>query len=76
VVTMYNEDEGLFLRTWRALQRNIAYMCRKHGGAFGPEGWRKVVVCIVADGINDIPLIYWCYGCLSNHLPSITYMRS
>ncbi|KAL1919164.1 uncharacterized protein VTP21DRAFT_2546 [Calcarisporiella thermophila] len=51
VVTMYNEDEILFCRTMHGVMKNIAHLCsRKRSKTWGPEGWRKVVVCIVADG--------------------------
>lgn len=51
VVTMYNEDDLLFTRTMTALQKNIAYLCsRNRSDTWGPDGWKKVVVCIVADG--------------------------
>ena len=51
VVTMYNEDEALFLKTWLSLKKNIEHMCRKKKShTWGPDGWKKVVVCIVSDG--------------------------
>lgn len=51
VVTMYNESEKQFLKTWRSLKRNIEYMCRKKKSKmWGRDAWQKIVVCIVADG--------------------------
>src|SRR5947207_3572889 len=51
VITLYNEDEVLFARTMHGVMKNIAYLCsRKHSKVWGKEGWRKVVVCVVADG--------------------------
>ncbi|KAL1918777.1 uncharacterized protein VTP21DRAFT_2799 [Calcarisporiella thermophila] len=51
VITMYNEDEVLFCRTMHGVMKNIAHLCtRKRSRTWGPEGWKKVVVCIVADG--------------------------
>ncbi|KAF7976842.1 hypothetical protein HWV62_5542 [Athelia sp. TMB] len=51
VVTMYNEDEVLFCRTMYGVMRNIAHLCsRKNSQTWGPDAWKKVVVCIVADG--------------------------
>ncbi|KAI9339200.1 chitin synthase-domain-containing protein [Zopfochytrium polystomum] len=51
VITMYNENDHLFIKTWKAVLRNIAYLCHKRGSPkWGPGSWRKVVVCIVADG--------------------------
>ncbi|KAL7329829.1 Chitin synthase, class 1 [Mucor circinelloides] len=51
VMTMYNEDEILFTRTMHGVMKNIAHLCSlKKSSMWGPEGWKKVVVCIVADG--------------------------
>ncbi|KAJ3025214.1 Chitin synthase, class 1, partial [Rhizophlyctis rosea] len=55
VMTMYNEDEVLFARTWKSVVKNITYLCsKKDGGMWGPDGWKKVVVCVVADGRTKI----------------------
>jgi hypothetical protein len=54
VVTMYNEDEVLFNRTWKSVMRNISYLCSKKGKGWDSDGWKKVVVCIVADGRGKI----------------------
>jgi chitin synthase len=50
-MTMYNEDDVLFLRTLNAVIKNIAHLTtRTRSKTWGPESWQKVVVCIVADG--------------------------
>nr|KAJ3420244.1 Chitin synthase, class 2 [Polyrhizophydium stewartii] len=55
VVTMYNEDEAMFLKTWKSLRRNIDYLCKKTGSpVWGPDGWKKIVVCLVSDGRSKI----------------------
>lgn len=55
VVTMYNEDHELFCKTMWALMKNIKYLCSlKNSEVWGPEGWKKVVVCIVSDGRSKI----------------------
>ena len=55
VMTMYNEDEVLFARTWKSVVKNITYMCsKKDGGMWGPDGWKKVVVCVVSDGRTKV----------------------
>ncbi|KAI9105900.1 chitin synthase-domain-containing protein [Phlyctochytrium arcticum] len=55
VMTMYNEDEILFAKTFKSVMKNIAYLCSKKRHAFwGPDGWQKVVVCVVADGRTKI----------------------
>ena len=54
-ITMYNEDEILFTRTLHAVFKNIAYLCqRKRSKVWGPQGWKKVVVTIIADGRQKI----------------------
>ncbi|KAL7423299.1 Chitin synthase, class 8 [Cryptotrichosporon argae] len=51
VVTMYNEDDVLFCRTMRGIMQNVAHLCtRSRSKTWGADGWKKVVVCIVADG--------------------------
>ncbi|CAG8741225.1 13164_t:CDS:2, partial [Ambispora leptoticha] len=55
VLTMYNEDKGLLARTFHGVVKNIAHLCsRKKSRVWGEEGWKKVVVCIVADGREHI----------------------
>ncbi|KAJ3550612.1 hypothetical protein NM688_g5031 [Phlebia brevispora] len=55
VMTMYNEDEVLFCRTMNAVIKNIAHLCsRTKSKKWGPNGWQKVVVCVVSDGRNKI----------------------
>ncbi|KAF8347016.1 glycosyltransferase family 2 protein [Amanita rubescens] len=55
VMTMYNEDEILFLRTMNAVIKNVSHLCsRSRSKTWGPEGWKKVVVCVVSDGRNKI----------------------
>lgn len=51
VVTMYNEDDFLFCKSMQALMKNVAYLCsRTRSTTWGPEGWKKVLICIVSDG--------------------------
>lgn len=50
---MYNEEDALFARTMHGVFKNIEYMCTlkdKHNGMWGPNGWKKIVVCIINDG--------------------------
>lgn len=55
VMTMYNEDEVLFVKTMNAVIKNIAHLCgRNRSKMWGPEGWKKVVVCVVSDGRNKV----------------------
>ncbi|KAI9254008.1 chitin synthase 1 [Sporodiniella umbellata] len=50
-VTMYNEDEALFCRTMHGIMKNIAHLCsRSRSKIWDTDGWKKIVVCIVADG--------------------------
>ncbi|KAI1847084.1 hypothetical protein JX266_006959 [Neoarthrinium moseri] len=51
VVTMYNEDDILFARTMVGVLKNIEFMCsRKESKTWGPDAWKKIVVCVVSDG--------------------------
>jgi chitin synthase len=51
VVTMYNEDDVLFARTMQGVLKNVEYMCsRKESKTWGPDAWKKIVVCVVSDG--------------------------
>lgn len=55
VMTMYNEDERLFARTLHGVMSNIAHLCsRSRSRMWGPDGWKRVVVCIVADGRQNV----------------------
>lgn len=50
-VTMYNEDEILFARTMIGVFKNIEYICsRRNSKTWGPDAWKKIVVCIISDG--------------------------
>lgn len=52
-MTMYNEDEILFTRTMHNVMKNIKYLCNKspgNSGTWNAEGWKKVLVVVVADG--------------------------
>ncbi|KAK9480007.1 chitin synthase-domain-containing protein [Lipomyces japonicus] len=54
-ITMYNEDEIAFTRTMHAVMKNVAHLCsRSKSRVWGKDGWKKVVVCIVADGRKKI----------------------
>ncbi|KAH8835645.1 chitin synthase [Flagelloscypha sp. PMI_526] len=55
VMTMYNEDEVLFCKTMNAVLKNVAHLCgRSRSKTWGPDGWQKVVVCVVSDGRSKI----------------------
>lgn len=55
VMTMYNEDEVLFCKTMNSVIKNITHLCsRSRSNTWGPNGWEKVVVCVVSDGRNKI----------------------
>ncbi|ORZ01326.1 chitin synthase 1 [Syncephalastrum racemosum] len=59
-ITMYNEDEVLLSRTLHGIMKNISHLCsRSRSRTWGPESWRRVVVCIVADGRHKVhPRVY------------------
>ncbi|KAA1473984.1 glycosyltransferase family 2 protein [Dentipellis sp. KUC8613] len=70
-ITMYNEDEILFCRTLYGVMRNIAHLCsRKNSQTWGTDAWKKVVVCIVADGRKKVhPRILDCLALLGVYQP-------
>ncbi|CAG8657095.1 6938_t:CDS:2 [Dentiscutata erythropus] len=55
VMTMYNEDDKLFIKTMSSAIKNVAHLCsRDKSKTWGHDGWQKVVVVIVSDGRNKI----------------------
>ncbi|KAJ7593872.1 chitin synthase [Mycena floridula] len=76
VVTMYNEDEVLFCRTLYGVMRNISHLCtRKNSKTWGPDAWKKVVVCIVADGRKKVhPRVLDCLTLLGVYQPEAAPM--
>lgn len=55
VVTLYNESDELLARTLKGVFANIYHLAkikpnRPGGDVWGPDSWKKVVVCVVADG--------------------------
>lgn len=65
-ITMYNEDEVLFCRTFHGVMKNIAHLCsRNKSRTWGKEGWKKVVVAIISDGRKKIhPRVLDCLAAL------------
>ncbi|GAA5886991.1 hypothetical protein JCM16303_003082 [Sporobolomyces ruberrimus] len=55
ILTMYNEDEVLFTRTFKSVIKNIQYLqSRTKSKTWGPSSWKKIVVIIVSDGRSKI----------------------
>ncbi|CAG8576422.1 4994_t:CDS:2, partial [Racocetra persica] len=55
VMTMYNEDDKLFIKTMSSAIKNIAFLCKKtRSKTWGEDGWKKVVVVVVSDGRNKV----------------------
>ncbi|CAL1706544.1 unnamed protein product [Somion occarium] len=71
VITMYNEDEVLFCRTLYGVMRNISHLCSRKGSrTWGQDAWKKVVVCIVADGRKKVhPRVLDCLTLLGVYQP-------
>ncbi|KAF7321339.1 Chitin synthase [Mycena kentingensis (nom. inval.)] len=78
VITMYNEDEILLCRTLHGVMKNIAHLCaRKNSQTWGPEAWKKVVVCIVADGRRKVnPRVLDCLTLLGVYQPGGPMLNS
>ncbi|KAG9102269.1 Chitin synthase, class 2 [Ceratobasidium sp. UAMH 11750] len=49
-MTLYNEGEFLFVKTMNTVIKNVAHQEQD----LGPDGWEKVVVCLVSDGRGQI----------------------
>ncbi|CCD25666.1 chitin synthase I NDAI_0F03480 [Naumovozyma dairenensis CBS 421] len=55
VITMYNEDHILLGRTLKGVMDNVKCMVKKtHSSTWGPDAWKKIVVCVVSDGRSKI----------------------
>ncbi|SCV05285.1 LANO_0H04126g1_1 [Lachancea nothofagi CBS 11611] len=55
VITMYNEDDVLLGRTLKGVMDNIRHFTKKkHSSTWGPDAWKKIVVCVVSDGRSKI----------------------
>ncbi|RGB36551.1 Glycosyltransferase Family 2 protein [Rhizophagus diaphanus] len=55
VITMYDEDAKLFARTFHGVVENIRELCKRdRSDTWKEDGWKKVVVCIVSDGFEEI----------------------
>ncbi|CAE6435399.1 unnamed protein product [Rhizoctonia solani] len=65
-ITMYNEDEVLFCRTLYGVMKNISHLCsRRASMTWGADSWKKVVVCIIADGRKHVhPRVLDCLSAL------------
>ncbi|GAA5894934.1 hypothetical protein JCM6882_008248 [Rhodosporidiobolus microsporus] len=80
VVTIYEETADLLLRTIYGIQRCIKHICTKQkapwlnaAGEAG-EAWRKIVVCIVADGREKIqPRVLDALAALGVYQPDIAH---
>jgi chitin synthase len=55
VITMYNEEAKLFARTFYGVVKNIYELCKRdRSNKWKEDGWKKVVVCVVSDGFEEI----------------------
>lgn len=55
VITIYNEPDVLLARTLKGVLANIKHLeSRSRSSTWGKDSWKKVVVCIVADGRSKI----------------------
>ncbi|KAJ3133279.1 Chitin synthase, class 2 [Irineochytrium annulatum] len=72
VVTMYNEDDVLFAKSFTAIMKNIAYLCSGRCAGWDRDGWKHIVVCVVSDGrskVNPLTLrVLGLMGCYADGL--------
>ncbi|KAF5707993.1 CHS-3 chitin synthase 3 [Fusarium mundagurra] len=54
-ITVYNEPKHLLRRTLRSVVQNMRYLVNfSHSRTWGKESWKKVVVCILIDGLESV----------------------
>lgn len=54
-ITIYNEDDLLLARTLSGVFKNIKHLVmRTNTSTWGQNAWKKIVVCVIADGRNHI----------------------
>jgi hypothetical protein len=53
VVTMYNEPDELFCKSYRAILKNIAYLCSGKA-LWSADSWKEIIVVIVSDGRTKV----------------------
>lgn len=49
-VTLYNESEDLLAKTLQGIAKNLVFFSKKKAKDWGTNAWKKIVVCVVADG--------------------------
>ncbi|ODQ68265.1 hypothetical protein NADFUDRAFT_48915 [Nadsonia fulvescens var. elongata DSM 6958] len=55
IVTLYDEDDILLGNTLKGIYDNIEYLSRRQSSkTWGRSSWKKIVVCVVADGRQKI----------------------
>ncbi|RIA83049.1 Glycosyltransferase Family 2 protein [Glomus cerebriforme] len=55
VITMYDEDAKSFARSFYGVVKNIYDLTKQNNShIWGNDGWKKVVVCVVSDGYEEI----------------------
>lgn len=61
-----SHTSAVFTRTLHGVMKNIAHLCSRHKSrTWGAEGWKKVVVTIIADGRKKIhPRVLDCLAAL------------
>ncbi|RIB17716.1 Glycosyltransferase Family 2 protein, partial [Gigaspora rosea] len=54
MINMYDDNEILLSYTLDEIMENIAYLCSLNDSPWGNDVWKKVFVCIISDGRNNI----------------------
>ncbi|KAJ3284170.1 Chitin synthase, class 2, partial [Blyttiomyces sp. JEL0837] len=71
VITMYNEDDILFCKTYRAVVKNISYICGTNQN-WTSESWKEIAVVIVSDGRQKInPTVLTVMGVIGLYLDGL-----
>lgn len=53
-ITLYNENDILLGRTLQGVFKNIQYLVGLNNKTWGRDSWKKISVCVVADGRDKI----------------------
>ncbi|KAJ3412989.1 Chitin synthase, class 2 [Chytridiales sp. JEL 0842] len=71
VVTMYNEPDVLFCKSFRAIMKNISYLCSGKA-LWSEDSWKEIVVVIVSDGRQKVnPTVLTVLGVLGCYMEGL-----
>ncbi|KAJ3147373.1 Chitin synthase, class 2 [Geranomyces variabilis] len=76
VVTLYNESIDDLNRTFFGLFQNIQHFCQKRKRGWDVDGWKKIVICLVADGRQKVsPQVLTALQTMGAYVPGVEQAR-